>query len=501
MQAGDRVEARDLDRLARASAAAGATAAAARASSCRCPGGPCRKRLCPPAAATSSAGTSALWPRTSERSGSSATGSAAAGSRRHRRRDRARRAGPRPPPASDSTPRTSRSGTSAASARARAAGAPAAPSPARRAASAIASAPRIGAHLAVERQLADDRAAVRAPRAATWPLAASTAIATGRSNAGADLAQVRRREVDRDPLAREHEAGVRDRRADALARLAHRLVGEPDDRERRQPASGCRPPPTPGAPRRRRARRCRRARGPRRSERPSRWSRRDEPRRRASTVTPIASKRTSSKYGRSRPARANQIPAIRRTCERLRSCRLSHGASRPARHVLTSQKTSALAVDGDEVELTQPRPEVARDDAPAEPLDVRGGELLAQPAEGLRAHARRRYGRRRHGSARECHDSCRSCRHVSTGRVERRRRGVTSQRRLAAARVESTSTPQASERALAAASRSAAPRARAAGTPSTGSSSGAAARRPGARSPPGARASSSRRASRTPSPG
>ena len=49
------------------------------------------------------------------------------------------------------------------------------------------------------------------------------------------LAQERGGEVDRDPLLRELEAGVRDRRAHALARLADRLVRQPDDRERRKP--------------------------------------------------------------------------------------------------------------------------------------------------------------------------------------------------------------------------------------------------------------------------
>ena len=49
-----------------------------------------------------------------------------------------------------------------------------------------------------------------------------------------DLAQVGRREVDRDPPQRELVAGVHERGPDALARLAHRLVGEPDHGERGQ---------------------------------------------------------------------------------------------------------------------------------------------------------------------------------------------------------------------------------------------------------------------------
>jgi hypothetical protein len=51
--------------------------------------------------------------------------------------------------------------------------------------------------------------------------------------AGALLPQLRRREVDGDSAARELELGGRDPAADALARLVQRLVGEPDDRERR----------------------------------------------------------------------------------------------------------------------------------------------------------------------------------------------------------------------------------------------------------------------------
>ena len=74
----------------------------------------------------------------------------------------------------------------------------------------------------------------RAARAGSWPLAASTAHASARSrpgpalrtSAGARLAVIRAR--------RELEARVEDRRADALARLADRRVGEADDRERGQ---------------------------------------------------------------------------------------------------------------------------------------------------------------------------------------------------------------------------------------------------------------------------
>ena len=58
--------------------------------------------------------------------------------------------------------------------------------------------------------------------------------AIARSNPGPCLRRYAGREVDRDAALREREAGVEDRAADALARLAHRAVAEADDRERRQ---------------------------------------------------------------------------------------------------------------------------------------------------------------------------------------------------------------------------------------------------------------------------
>ena len=72
---------------------------------------------------------------------------------------------------------------------------------------------RVGRHLAARRE---DRAR------------------DGEVEARARLAQGRRREVDGDALERELEARVEDRRAHALARLAHRAVAQADDREARQ---------------------------------------------------------------------------------------------------------------------------------------------------------------------------------------------------------------------------------------------------------------------------
>ena len=54
---------------------------------------------------------------------------------------------------------------------------------------------------------------------------------------GTGLAQVRRREVDRDPARRMDEARVPERTADALARFLERGIGQPDDREAGQ--AGC----------------------------------------------------------------------------------------------------------------------------------------------------------------------------------------------------------------------------------------------------------------------
>ena len=174
---------------------------------------------------------SPLWPRTSARSG---TSSAAlrrprpAGRPAPRRRAGSRRAPPAtrcrrprcPAPAPPRAPASSGSTSRRSSWR--------------RTPSATASAPRTGAHLAGQRELADDRARLDRLRVQL----------SGRDEQRdrerqverrADLAQVGRREVDRDPPQRELVARVHHRRPDALARLAHRLVGEPDDGERGQP--------------------------------------------------------------------------------------------------------------------------------------------------------------------------------------------------------------------------------------------------------------------------
>ena len=89
--------------------------------------------------------------------------------------------------------------------------------------------------LAAERQLADQRDRVRAGpdllRAEQDP------DRDREVERRAGLAQVRRREVDRDPPRRVDEAGVADRAADPLAGLLERGVGQADDREAGQPGA------------------------------------------------------------------------------------------------------------------------------------------------------------------------------------------------------------------------------------------------------------------------
>ena len=91
-------------------------------------------------------------------------------------------------------------------------------------------------HLAVERQLTEQRMA----RQALWrELVGGGQHRAGEREieAGADLGDVAGGEVGGDPPVGELIPGVEDRRAHAIARLAHRGVGETDDRERRQPGA------------------------------------------------------------------------------------------------------------------------------------------------------------------------------------------------------------------------------------------------------------------------
>ena len=100
--------------------------------------------------------------------------------------------------------------------------------PRRARAATIGRTPGHGPHLAAERQLADQR-----DRGRPGPdllRAEQDPDGDREVERRAGLAQVRRREVDRDPPRRVGEPGVAQRAADALPRLLEGRVGEPDDR-------------------------------------------------------------------------------------------------------------------------------------------------------------------------------------------------------------------------------------------------------------------------------
>ena len=198
------------------------------------PGGPTMSRLCPPAAAISSARFASCWPRTSARSGATGAG---LGSRRRavtgsglQRPCRRSTSAPRSPTGS-----TSRPSASAASAafglghdHPRVAGCP-------------------------RRERAGEHSPDRSQGSAQGQLTADGDVrerlrghlTPGHQNrhrqrqveAGSGLSHGRGREVRRDPLERELEAGVQHRRADPLSRLAHRRVGQSDHGEGGQPAA------------------------------------------------------------------------------------------------------------------------------------------------------------------------------------------------------------------------------------------------------------------------
>ena len=115
------------------------------------------------------------------------------------------------------------------------AGSTIASAPPSRAASAIASAPLHRSRRAVQRQLAGQRH----PRQ-RLPLELAGGAQQRRGDRQVHtrpgLAQAGRGEVDDDPLQRELEAAVDQRRPHPLPRLAHRRVGEADDREAGQAA-------------------------------------------------------------------------------------------------------------------------------------------------------------------------------------------------------------------------------------------------------------------------
>ena len=367
-QAGDRLDARDLDRLLGRRAAAGSTAAAARSSSCRCRAGPAgtgcgRPPRRPRARGSARCGRGrrrapASGSATSGASSGSAGGSASPRSvatscsqRLDRRRPRCpARAPPRAP----------------ASAAARAAAARA-----RRTPSATASAPRTGR---------------TSPVSDSSPTTAHDSIASGSSwsrrdqqrdrerqvERRPDLAQVGRREVDRDPLQRELVARVHHRRPHPLARLAHGLVRQSDDRERGQaePDVGLDPDP-PGIDAVDRERDHAREH----QNAASRWSRRTS----VAVGVEQDGDAVEAQLGavgavgglgepRDRHPADLRLLAVVQALPRLARA----GAAR-----LDLDEDERLAVEGDEVELAEARPVVAGEDLEAEAFEVLGGELLA----------------------------------------------------------------------------------------------------------------------------
>ena len=87
-----------------------------------------------------------------------------------------------------------------------------------------------GPHPPVERKLAH-RGVLREPLSRDLPGRGEDCERDREVEAGALLAQPRRREVDRDSLQRPFELGGADPAADAVLRLGAGAVGEPDDRE------------------------------------------------------------------------------------------------------------------------------------------------------------------------------------------------------------------------------------------------------------------------------
>ena len=223
-----------LERLVGRAAAAGSTAAGAPPASCprragRSAAGCGRRRRRPRAR-----GAARGCPRRSARSGAVAARPRARGRQRlrARRRPLARRRAPElrdvverdhlepRPPARPRAPSAAAHRDPAHAPRP----APPRPSPARR------------APAGSSRRARARRRARGAPARSLRDLARRPPAAPPRSpgrSPGPALRQVGGREVDRDPLQREVEAGVDQRRPHPLARLAHRGVGQADDRERR----------------------------------------------------------------------------------------------------------------------------------------------------------------------------------------------------------------------------------------------------------------------------
>ena len=235
-----RVASRPVTPAIRATSSASATASGGRiegsrlaASDLPAPGGPIISRLWPPAAATSSACRRCGWPRRSARSGAPAGGS--------RRRSSGSGGSGRHSPATSAGSSARLCSVSTSRPRASAASGPFSDGQHDPLRPFLAG--RLGdrqrpvdpAGAAVERQLAGQRQPSQA---------LPDQLLGGAEQRRRDrqvhprprLAQAGRRQVDDDPLQRELEAAVDQRRPHPLARLAHGGVGEADDREAGQAA-------------------------------------------------------------------------------------------------------------------------------------------------------------------------------------------------------------------------------------------------------------------------
>ena len=298
--------------------------------------------------------------------------------------------------------------------------------------------------------------------------------------ADALLPHVRRREVDGHPLEREREAGVPDRRADALPALAHRGIRQAHRRERGQPlahvdldadqrrvdtreAGGedprehhprrrdcdldARPLATPGSVRPTRGSGLQgalRERAARRAPSCGRFARAGGPSGGVDVIRGV-SVRMSSRRGRRRAgdaARRSRRPPRRATPRPRRSGRTARRAAAPrgsrarvGRAARASGHPPRLRADrpeappglhldeherrpvaGEEVDLAEPRPEVPREDD--EPAPLRGSARPRLPPPGRGPVSRRGPDR----AATACRSSCKDLTSAEAGPSNRHTR-------------------------------------------------------------------------------
>jgi len=200
----------------------------------------------------------------------------------------------------------------------------------------------------------------------------------GEVEARTDLAQVRRCEVDGGAALREVEARVEDRRADALARLAHGTVGEADDREVRQPLPEVHL--DGDAPRLEPVDREGGDRGEHGSERPFEVVEPHHPATRVEDdadrvepqVEPVRALRHLAEVGGGHPAHLLLLVLVEPVPRR------GHAPGTPR---LDLHEDERAVVGHDEVQLAEAGAVVAGDDLEAEPFQMLGRELLSPGSE------------------------------------------------------------------------------------------------------------------------